>query len=300
MISKRSIVDKARKTRGKDDFFDISAIFGRPLALRLIPFVYHTPLSPIHVTLVAFVTGICSAVLIASGSRTDLIAGAIMLQVKNVLDTLDGHLARARNCQSRIGSLLDSNTDFLTNLCVFAAIGYHIGIDQDLSYPTVILVFTAFLSSLLQCSYFVFYLRGYLTVTRSQHNGPGIDHRHPSAYLPIEEALMTVLDKFYKLAYGWQDHLIESIDALSRSDALKRFPKEPEEIAKWRQTWFNNKKHLTLSSILGLGSQLFVISILTALDQLHFYLYIPLFAGNCWFVWLICIRIRHGSTGNDR
>jgi phosphatidylglycerophosphate synthase len=287
-MSDKSIVENARKTSGRNDFLDISAIFGRPPALRILPHVYHTRVTPIHLTILAFIAGIFAALLIAGGSRIELILGAILIQIKNVLDTLDGHLARARNRPSRAGSLLDSNTDFLTNLFITIAVGYHIS--EQFTVPSLMaLLFLALLSSLLQCSYFVFYLRSYLSITGI----PGGDDpdkrvkfdRSPSTDQNSDMTSVLFLEKFYSVVYGWQDRLMQQIDAISLR--ITGIPSSPD----WRLAWYGNKQLLKLASILGLGSQLFLVSMMTLIDRLDIYIFIPILIGNGWLLSVIVCRI---------
>jgi phosphatidylglycerophosphate synthase len=285
MTQRRSFLERARKSSGEDAFFDISAMFGRPAALRLLPYIYETSITPVHVTVLAFISGITAAVLICRGSRLDLIGGAMMLQVKNILDTLDGHLARARSRPSRIGSLLDSDTDFLVNLLVFAAIAYHLS-SRFAGWSPLLIVLLALLSSLLQCSYFVYYYRCALAVARGMLPDGSLEPAGPCE----GGRWLRALEVFHFGAYGWQDLLIRTIDeisvkALSKSTRFAHAAGVSREAA-----WYRDRRALRLASALGLGSQLFLISIMTALDALWAYLLLNLLVGNAFLIGVILYR----------
>ncbi|MDP6625260.1 MAG: CDP-alcohol phosphatidyltransferase family protein, partial [Nitrospinota bacterium] len=126
-----SIEQSAEKFNPAKDFYDVSAIWGKRPALIIVKWIYSSPITPPQVTILAFFLGIWAAYLLSMQEYFYLFTSAILIQVKNILDTVDGHLARARNTPSRIGRFLDSITDFIINLALFIAIGLHL----NNSYP---------------------------------------------------------------------------------------------------------------------------------------------------------------------
>ncbi len=294
MNSRQTIKDRALKARGPHSFFDFSAVFGKPAALYILPHIYPTSISPIHITILATAAGTGAAALIAAGSRQDLIAAAFLVQIKNILDTLDGHLARARNRPSRIGGLLDSDTDFLTNLLLFLAVRYRLAGH----FPTTILipmVSFAFFSSLIQCSYFVYYVRCYLAVAEGIFPavvGEITTEDLPPAGTASGKKVQKFLELFYHVVYGWQDLLIRWIDRLSLklSTAPKRI--EGRDSEGRLHAWYSRKDLLEYHSVMGLGTQLFILSVTTALDRLDLYLLIPPILGNLYLGANIFLRIR--------
>ena len=59
--------------------------------------------------------------------RGDLIAAAVLLQLKTLLDNLDGQLARASGRVTLAGRYLDTLADLVVNAALFAALGYVTG-----------------------------------------------------------------------------------------------------------------------------------------------------------------------------
>jgi CDP-alcohol phosphatidyltransferase-like enzyme len=79
---------------------------------------------PPAVVLVGTATGLAAAVEIG---RHAFLAGALLLQLKTVLDNADGQLARLSGRVTAFGRYLDSESDLLVDAAVFAALGLWIG-----------------------------------------------------------------------------------------------------------------------------------------------------------------------------
>jgi hypothetical protein len=73
------------------------------------------------VVLAGFAAGMAAAVELALGN---LVAAAVLLVVKTILDGADGALARASGRITAFGRYLDSDCDLISNAALFAAIGY--------------------------------------------------------------------------------------------------------------------------------------------------------------------------------
>ena len=279
-----SIEQAAEKFNPSKDFFDVSAIWGKKPALKIVRWIYNTPITPPQVTIVALFFGIGAAYFLARQEYFYLCAGAILIQIKNILDTVDGHLARARNTPSRIGRFLDSIIDFTTGLAFFIAIALHL---ESQYSPTGIWVlsFAAFLSSQLQCSYYVFYTVSYANNVNRQTASrvdETIREEDNSVYSdPYKQKFLMILQKLFLLFYGWQDRIMIKIDRWS----LNYFDNSPPD-------WYLNKKMLTMTSWMGLGMQLFLISFSSLLNQLYFYLWFVIVAGNLYWFFLIYYRMK--------
>ena len=78
------------------------------------------------------------------------------MTVKDLLDSADGQLARARHCQSRIGRFLDSIGDFIVDAAVFGSIGWTLyTVNND--WSMLLLAFLGLAGITLRVSYHVFY-----------------------------------------------------------------------------------------------------------------------------------------------
>ena len=96
----------------------------RPLANLFVPLLLWTRVPPPAVVLANAAVGLAAALTLARG---ELIAAAALLQVKTLLDNLDGQLARASGRVTLVGRYLDTLADLLVNAALFAALGYVTG-----------------------------------------------------------------------------------------------------------------------------------------------------------------------------
>jgi phosphatidylglycerophosphate synthase len=92
-----------------------------PVAMRLLPLLLRWKILTANlVTSVAFVVGIFSVAAFASGHFA---VGAVLFEVRFVLDCLDGKIARVRHISSPLGAAFDRIGDALTVPAAYAAIG---------------------------------------------------------------------------------------------------------------------------------------------------------------------------------
>jgi archaetidylinositol phosphate synthase len=92
----------------------------RPLSNVLVPLFARAGVAPPAVVVANAAVGLVAAFAIASGQ---LLAGAILLQLKTLLDNSDGQLARASGRVTLTGRYLDTEADLLVNAAIFAALG---------------------------------------------------------------------------------------------------------------------------------------------------------------------------------
>ena len=76
---------------------------------------------PPLVVLGAGVAGLAAAVELGRGA---LLAAALLVQLKTLLDNADGQLARLTGKPSAFGRYLDSEVDLLVNAALFAALAW--------------------------------------------------------------------------------------------------------------------------------------------------------------------------------
>jgi archaetidylinositol phosphate synthase len=125
-------------------------------------------------------------------ARGQLLAAALVLQVKTVLDNADGQLARLTGRVTDFGRYLDSELDLLVNAALFAALAWRTS--------AVTLPLLGFLA-----------LTGVLSVnfnadrlSRAEHDG-----LVPAALAgPGRGTGTAALRRVYALLYGWQDTLL--------------------------------------------------------------------------------------------
>jgi phosphatidylglycerophosphate synthase len=93
----------------------------RPLANVFVPVLSWAKVPPPVVVLANAAVGLVAALAIARG---DLVVAALLLQLKTLLDNMDGQLARASGRVTLAGRYLDTIADLVVNASVFAALGY--------------------------------------------------------------------------------------------------------------------------------------------------------------------------------
>ena len=96
----------------------------RPLAHPLVLVLARLRVPPPVVVVAAGAAGLAAAVELGRGS---LIAAALLIQLKTLLDNADGQLARLTGRTSAFGRYLDSEVDLLVNAALFAALGWATG-----------------------------------------------------------------------------------------------------------------------------------------------------------------------------
>ncbi len=267
------------KSRRGDEV--LNTYFIRPLAAIFVGVLFPLPILPVHVVLTNLMFGLVSAVAIVKGQ---LALGGILLFTKNILDAVDGQLARARHQEDRRGRFLDSISDFLVNFAVFLALGLFLF--RETGNPFYfLLAFLGFLGLSLRVSYFVYYFVSFLhsetklTTNRTIETITDVDRQGDPVALRLQ--------RLYLLLYGWQDHLIRRIDRWS-ADPAKSLP--PHARQAFTKKWFTQSVALRLSSFLGLGTELtFVIGALF-LKHPGVYLYFNLIGLNSFA--LLCIWYR--------
>lgn len=215
-------------------FLDLSD-YARPFAIKLAKLFQSTCVGAYTFTFLFLLVGILSSYLIYK--NTWLTFAAILLPIKSLLDAADGEIARLTNTPSSVGRYFDSVSDFIINFLLFFSIGIHF----DLNLFVVLLSLILFQ---LQGSVYSYYY----IVKRHQCNGDTtsrlFEKEKPVQYPRDNKILLNILHKIFLAIYGWQDFLIYKLDPNAINS--KELP-----------SWF-----LTLTSLLGLGFQLLIISIL--------------------------------------
>ena len=251
----------------------------RPLAGRLVGALYRTRVTPNQVTLAAIVSGFAAAALYTQGTPLLTPLAGLCLTGKDILDSADGQLARAKGMFSRAGRFLDSIGDFAVNLAVFSAIAAAL-FRSGSGEAAPVLCFFAFLGMSLRVSYHVFYQTSFLHLKKAYAgNRKSEEIREEDAY---EDRLTRTLHRTFLILYGWQDRFIARLDASCR--ARSGTPQMTDEL------WYGDITGVRLSGFLGLGTELLVLTICSVINRLDAYLWIN--AAGMNFLWLSCIAYR--------
>jgi phosphatidylglycerophosphate synthase len=97
--------------------------FDRRISLAATRLLLDTPVSPTQMTLFSCLVGLAGALMLAQGSFSWLLAGALIIWLHTLFDGCDGELARIRYQESRLGGQIDFWGDNLIHFTLFTALG---------------------------------------------------------------------------------------------------------------------------------------------------------------------------------
>lgn len=208
----------------------------RPVAGIFVPLLSRAKVPPPAVVLANAVTGLVAALALARG---ELVAAALLLQAKSLLDNLDGELARATGQVTLIGRYLDTLADLVVNAALFAALGHVTG-----QWPLAI---AGFFSLTL--------------VLAADFNATELDRELNGPTSTRPRATGTRVERALAAAYGV---LLAPLDRVARAIVRRRLPAETSYDA------FT----LTVLANLGLTTQLAALGVCLALGAPAAYLWL--------------------------
>jgi len=180
-----SALARSRKARSGTELV-CEGLF-RPLAHPLVLLFARLRVPPPLVVALAGAVGIAAAFELGRGS---LLAAALLVQLKTLLDNADGQLARLTGRTTAFGRYLDSEVDLLVNAALFAALGWTTG------RPALALAGFLALTSVLSLNF----------------NAERLSRRALAEPEPGGSAT-AFLRRIYRLLYAPQDRLAESLVA---------------------------------------------------------------------------------------
>ena len=255
----------------------------RPIAGFIVRILYSTRVTPNQVTIASTVAGLVAAgFYIQNDTGLTALAG-LLVTLKDVLDSADGQLARAKQQYSRIGRFLDSIGDFVVDLAVFGAIGWVLYTNTGNGWMLA-LALAGLAGITLRVSYHVFYQSSYLHLEMKYQLNRVTEEITEEDQTGDAMALM--LQRIFQIIYGWQDRLMARIDEWSRRGVAGR---------EFSIRWYSDIVGLRLSGLLGIGTELFLLMICSLFDGLLTYLYLNLFLMNTVLIasvvyrrWYLC------------
>jgi phosphatidylglycerophosphate synthase len=253
----------------------------RPLGRPLVSALARMRVSPVAVVLANGVAGLGAALAIARGQ---LVAGALLLQLRTLLDNADGQLARTSGRTSALGRYLDTEVDLVVNAVVFAALA------RETSSP--LLALAAFLALTLVLSadfdYDVLYrrTRGEDVVVQPDASGEG--------------ALARALERVYRFVFGPQDRALQRLSE-RRLERLLAGVADAEERRRGTLAYYDDTTGSILAN-LGLSTQLAILGLCLVLDAPVVYLW--LVVGFAALLPLLQLRrellVRRWLRGSER
>jgi phosphatidylglycerophosphate synthase len=273
--------EKTLKINPEDNFFNLQSLLFIG-AKSLTKFFFYTNITPHQVILLSLLFGLAASHLIIQNDMTLVLIGSLLLFYKNVLDKVDGSLARAKGLDSRRGRFYDSISDSIVTLASFSAIAFWL-FDKYDSVLYLIAAYAAMIFSMLQCSYFIFYQVSFIKLT-GKDTVNRIVEKVTEEDIFSQDKFTTFLQQVFQVIYGWQDRLFYSIDKklyskFIHNSAADDHSENPNE-AMLRRAWYGNKKFLTLSSSLSIGTHIFFICIAAVTRAFEYYLFVNLICMN--------------------
>jgi phosphatidylglycerophosphate synthase len=253
----------------------INTFLLRPAAGILVRLLYPTAVTPNQVTIAAILAGLLAAVLYFHGGSLAVGLAGATLTLKDLLDSADGQLARAKGKFSRAGRFLDSIGDIVVNFAVFAAIAATF-LREGASGMVLLECAAAFLGVSLRVSYHVFYQTAFLHLASAyQENRLSEEIREEDLQ---SDRLTLRLQRIFLFLYGWQDAIMARLDRWCRGDV------EPAS------AWYGDVTGVRLSGFLGMGTELMLLTVCSIAGRLDIYLTANIVGMN--MVWGFAVGYR--------
>jgi phosphatidylglycerophosphate synthase len=279
-VSNKFSYEKSRKTHPGKDFLNFQnfLLVGARSITRLL---FYTPVTPHQVIFASMCFGMLGAYLIIQDNRVIVFVGALCLFYKNVLDKVDGSLARAKGLVSRRGRFYDSLSDFIVSLAIFAAIA--VKLSTNYPAPIFIVCFVAFVFSMLQCSCFIYYQVAFIkftggkTVNRLIESVTHEDRKN-------QDKFTLLLQNLFMIIYGWQDILVSKLDDYQRTKladmaSLKGID-AADPVGRFINIWYAERTFLSILSLLSIGSHVVLIAVFAVAGKFEYYLFLNLIIWN--------------------
>lgn len=258
----------------------INVYLQRPIAGLIVRAVYLTPVSPNQLTIVSILFGVIGGVMVALPDAR-LAAAGLCFYLKDVFDSADGQLARAKQQFSRRGRFLDSIGDFIVDLFLFGGICVFLCRGGTSILISLLIGVVGFLGMSLRVSYHVFYQTSYLHREQKYQSNRISEELREQDYL--EDRTTLWLQRIFLFLYGWQDRLMLLLDVWC-------FRKGNREHGTMPAAWYQDAIALRLSGLLGFGTEYVVLTACLLFGNVSAYLFFTLTFFNG--VWLCSILYR--------
>lgn len=130
----------------------VSRNLNRRLSRPLSRFLAKTSITPNLVSLLAFILGLLSALLFATGEYLALALGGLLAQASSILDGSDGELARLRGISSRFGGWMDALLDRVVDAAIIYGMASSLALHTGQAWPWTAGFLAVFFSLLISYS----------------------------------------------------------------------------------------------------------------------------------------------------
>ena len=287
--------EKSLKTTTSNDFLNLQS-FLFVSSKQITKTLYNTSVTAHQIIFLSMIFGISASYLIIQNDKIFVVIGAVLLFYKNVLDKVDGSLARAKGLDSRRGRFYDSLADFVVTLTVFSALTYKLYLEYRSEWIFLI-GFLAMVFSMLQCSFFIYYHVSFIKHTGKETVNRIIESI-TEADLRTQDKWTLLLQRTFMLIYGWQDVLFAWLNEKLISNVKTQMsnssdnPKSKIQNPQLETLWYQNKPFLTLASSLSIGTHIFLICIFAILNKFEYYLFMNLIFMNLLLIFAVIYQYK--------
>jgi phosphatidylglycerophosphate synthase len=101
----------------------LDLVIYRPVAFIIVKLTYQFNITPNQVSVIAMMFGVLSGFLIGFGKEPFVILGAFSYLACNILDCVDGQIARLKKNGTRVGRIVDGAIDYVVSTAIYLGIG---------------------------------------------------------------------------------------------------------------------------------------------------------------------------------
>ncbi|MDR2119661.1 MAG: CDP-alcohol phosphatidyltransferase family protein [Tannerella sp.] len=204
--------------------------FYRPVGFRIARILQHTGITPNMITVLSIFVGAGSGVMFAFNDLTFALTGIVLLIFANVLDCVDGQLARITGIKSEIGRILDGIAGDIWFLSIYVCLAWRLTQMHHTAWfflPALI----SGLSHMLQANITDYYKTVHLFfISREKgfefHNLEQLRHRQKTVGDGLRKFFFSVYEKYT----GLQEHATPALQQLLQDIRGKYGDDVPENI----------------------------------------------------------------------
>ncbi len=159
MNQQQKTFEDSLKSIETENFFD--RIFYRPIGYRLALLLSKTNITPNTITIISIFVGVLGGVLLFPHNIIVNLLGFLVLVCANILDCVDGQLARLTGVKSEVGRILDGLAGDFWFVSIYLAIVFRLSLDIGAGYAWLIVI-VASASNIVQSNIVDYYKTAHL------------------------------------------------------------------------------------------------------------------------------------------
>ncbi|MDH6358036.1 CDP-alcohol phosphatidyltransferase family protein [Parabacteroides sp. PF5-9] len=177
----------------------IDRIFYRPVGFRIARLLRGTGITPNMVTILSIFVGAAAGFFFYQGSLLYAVCGISVLILANILDCVDGQLARLTGIKSEIGRILDGVAGDIWFACIYVGLALRLSQLYDNYWFFALAVLSGF-SHLIQANITDYYKTLHLYFISKEK---GAEFQTPDQIKLHQEKSVQGINKFFYFLYLW-------------------------------------------------------------------------------------------------